>query len=143
MKTNLLVTAAIIVAAPAFAHSGSSIPGNLSRAAALSANASGQAVAASGEIAVAAVKTTAGAAALAFWTGGSTVAGAGHVVKAVGDSTAKTSTAVTHGADHLWDFASGDPARRPTANRERSVPPLPRTIRHDPPPSEMFKTARR
>lgn len=137
-----LSAALALTGTPLLAHSGA-VSQHVSNAATHSAAASGQAIAGSGEVAVAALKTTSGAAAIAFWTAGTAVSGAGTVVGAIGNSTAHAGGTVAQGAEKMWDFASGDPARRPTVNRERSVPPLKQTVRRDPPPSEMLHPVRR
>jgi hypothetical protein len=148
MKTiphSVLVLLLAAGAMPLSAHPGG-VSQNVSNAATLSSAASAQAIAASGELGVAAAKTVSGAAALAFWTGGSAVATTGTVVAAVGESTAKAGTTVMQGGDRLWDFASGDPAKRPALDRTRSVPPLAPvrpTTKKDPPPAEMMRTAQR
>ena len=139
---SLFGIALLLGAVPLSAHTGG-ISQNVSQAANLSAAASGQAVAASGELGVAAAKAVAGTAALAFWTGGSTVSAAGTVVAAVGESTAAAGNTLARGGEKLWDFASGDPQKRPALDRTRSVPPLRPTARKDPSPAEMFRTAQR
>ena len=148
MKTHPTATVLLTLALGALPLSAQSagLSQNVSNAVTLSGGASAQAVAASGELGVAAARTVAGTAALAFWTGGGTVSAAGNVVAAAGASTAATGQTLARGGEALWDFASGDPAKRPALDRTRSVPPaapVRPAARKDPSPAEVMRTAQR
>lgn len=115
------------------------------------ANASSHAVNASGEVLASGAASVAGSAqvgsavvAVPVWMSGAAVNAGGALSSAVGDTAQKAGTAVSHGAEKLWDFASGDSAQRPAMDRTHPVvPPLtapkPSAKAADPSPAEALR----
>jgi len=118
--------------------------GHASNAVTLSAAGSGEASAAAVDSARGSLKVVAGIVAVPVWLSGSAVTGSSALVAGVGAVSAEVGSDLTTGGKELWDFATGDPARRPALNRERSVPPPPlkKTPAKpaDPSPAEALKT---
>lgn len=153
IPTALLVASLVpLAAAPAYAQS-AGFSQNVAGAAAHSGAASHQALLGSGQALTAGAQAVAGVGAVAFWTGGSVAQSSGAASTALGEVGTAVGSSVSKGGGELWDFASGDPARRPALDRTRSVPPLPssaacpakpkQTVSRDPSPAEMFRTASR
>lgn len=91
------------------------------------------------------VKVAFGVAAVPVYVSGAALATAGSVVSAVGDASAAAGATAKEGADEIWDFATGDPAKRPVLNRERGVPPVPNANAArlaDLPPSAVLQARR-
>lgn len=146
MKTSLksLLSVAMVLAFGAVALSAQScaVVDHASNAAQLSAQASGEAVAAAGASVVGSAQVASGVAAVPVWVSGAAVASGGAVVVASGEAAARAGVATAKGADQLWDFATSDPAKRPALNREVGVPPAkaPASKPRDPTPAEALKT---
>lgn len=81
----------------------------------------GKAGLASGE---AGVKVVSGVAAVPVYVSGTALQAAGSVVTAVGNASTAAGETATEGAGEIWDFATGDPEKRPALSRERAVPPV-------------------
>ena len=115
------------------------------------ANASSHAVNASGEVLASGAASVAGSAqvgsavvAIPVWMSGAAVNASGAVSSAVGDTAQKAGTAVAHGAEKLWDFASGDATQRPALDRSHAVVPpaagmKPSAKSADPSPAEALR----
>ena len=88
------------------------------------AAASGEAFTASGDSVTASAGAVSSIAAVPVWMSGAALTGSGNLLAAVGGATVHAGVAVAHGAEKMWDFATGDPACRPALARERAVPPL-------------------
>jgi hypothetical protein len=103
--------------------------------------ASGEASAASGAAVTGSAQAVAGVAAVPVWMSGVVVTGSGEVLKTVGNSAVQAGKSTVHGAEKMWDFASGDVASRPPMARERAVPPAPAVVRKakDPSPAEALQ----
>jgi hypothetical protein len=145
MKTSLKFTAhfALVLAVGTTALSAQSCAaaGHASNAVVLSAAGSGEALAAAGDSAKGSLRVAAGIVAVPVWLSGTAVTGSGALVAGVGAASAEAGSGLTSGGKELWDFASGDPARRPALNRLKSVPPLRKTPAKpaDPSPAEALK----
>lgn len=146
MKTrkNSLVsyTALFALAAAGLSAQSCAVATHASNAVAYSAQASGEAVVASGQLA-------SGVVAVPVMASGAIVKGSGAVLSAIGDSTDAAGTAAINGGEKLWDFASSDPAQRPSLARDKAVPVAPKppitaaaAKPADPSPAEVLKTTR-
>ena len=105
----------------------------------LSAQSCAQASAAVAASAAGSIKIAASAVAVPLWMSGQVVAGSGAVVKAVGESASQAGQSAARGAEEVWDFATGDPEKRPALDRGLGVPPAkaapaPAPVK-DPPPA--------
>lgn len=115
-----------------------------------SVQASGEVVAASVESGAASVQLVSGVVAVPVMASGAVVKGSGAVLSALGGSADAAGTATMKGAEKIWDFASSDPAQRPSLAHEKAVPPsamIPKTATaaakpHDPSPAEALKAMR-
>ena len=109
--------------------------GHVSNSAALSVAASGEALSAAGDSAKASLKVVSGVVAVPVMLSGAAIGGSGAVVASAG-------AAIKGDGEKMWDFATGDPAKRPTPNREKSVPPLKAAPvkAADPSPAEALKS---
>lgn len=103
------------------------------------ANASGEVLAAGAASAAGSVQSAAAVVAVPVWMSGAAVSGAGAVSTVIGDATASAGTALGRGGDKLWDFASGDPAKRPALDDTHPVMPAASNPARDPSPAEAFK----
>jgi hypothetical protein len=118
---------------------------HLSRAAEHSVNASGEALGASGEVASAAVKAASGIVAIPVYGSAAVLGGAGTLATASGEALSSAGNATVHGADSLWDFATGAPAQRPPLDREHALPPAKPNARvpaPDPAPGAVLNAQR-
>jgi hypothetical protein len=116
---------------------------HVSKAAGHSAAASGEIVAAGVESGAASVKVVSGVVAVPIFASGAVVASAGSLVASVGESAVAAGKTTAEGAEKLWDFATGDPAKRPAIDRTRAVPmPKPTAPSNpvDPSPAAAMKT---
>lgn len=104
--------------------------------------ASGEVSAAVGHSAAGSVRVVSGVAAVPLWMSGAVAAGSGAVVSAVGESMGKGGETTMKGADEMWDFANGDPAKRPALNRGKGLPPRKPASEcpKDPSPAEALGT---
>ncbi len=152
LPASLFAVSLLALAASPLAAQSTGFSQNIANSAAHSGAASEHVMLGSGEAIAAGSRVVAGAGAVAFWTAGSVAQGSGAVSTALGEAGTATGSAVAKGGTQLWDFASGDPARRPALDRTRSVPPAPaavcppaprKTVTRDPSPAEMFFGASR
>lgn len=108
----------LILGAASLSAQSCAVTRSLGNASTHAGNASGEVLAAGGASVVASAQVVSGAVAVPVWMGGNVVSASGEALQAGG-------SAVARGAEKLWDFASGDPAMRPTMQRERAVPQVP------------------
>ncbi len=115
-----------------------------------SVQASGEVVAASVESGAASVQLASGVVAVPVMASGAVVKGTGALLSGIGGSADAAGTATMKGGQKIWDFATSDPAQRPSLAREKAVPAglppkaatasLTRPV--DPSPAEALKAAR-
>ena len=80
-----------------------------------SGRASAESVAAAAHASVGSFRLVSGVAAVPVWMSGATLASAGQVSTQLGKDSGRA-------AQELWDFATGDAAKRPPLNREVGLP---------------------
>lgn len=106
-------------------------------------NASGEVLAAGADSVTGSVQVVSGAVAVPVWMSGAVINGSGELSKAVGKTAVKAGTATAHGAEKLWDFASGDPSQRPAMDQTHPVTPQPEkkssAKAKDPSPAEALQ----
>jgi hypothetical protein len=100
------------LAAPAQSEAASA---NVSAAATASGTASAQTVAAAAHASVGSFRLVSGIAAVPVWMSGTVSTGAGRVSTQIGKDSVRAGT-------ELWDFATGEPAKRPPLARDIAIP---------------------
>ena len=122
MKTRTQIGGSIalflIVGAASLSAQSCAVTRSLGNASTHAGKASGEMLASGGASVVASAQLVSGVVAVPVWMSGKVASASGEALQAGG-------SAVAQGAEKLWDFASGDPAMRPTMQRERAVPPVP------------------
>ena len=102
-----------------------------------SGRASAESVAVAAHASVGSFRLVSGVAAVPVWLSGATLASAGQVSTQLGKDSARA-------AQDLWDFATGEPAKRPPLNREVGLPKKESISAksHDPSPAEALGKVR-
>lgn len=145
MKTPLKLIArfavVLVFGTTALSAQSCAAAGHVSNAVTLSGRASGEALSAVGDSAKGSLKVASGIVAVPVMLSGVAVGGSGALVAGVGVVSAEVGRSVANDGKKLWDFASGEPDKRPALNRERSVPPLKKVPATpvDPSPAEALK----
>ena len=144
--TKICALVAIVLSSGALALSAQSTASHhVSAAAAHSGAASAEVAKAGVQSGAASAEIVADVIAVPVFISGVAITSVGSVVSAVGESSVTSGNAATAIAEKVWDSSTGDPARRPALDRDRSVPAARKITAVkpvDPAPSAMLKAQR-